>query len=87
MGLAENRLHARFEGGTSSALQLECIGGIVTVMSGPPIDLYDATGALYGLAGARPNWLPGATPKTVMSNIPSDCYFNPFAVPRPTISA
>ncbi|MBZ5658445.1 MAG: TonB-dependent receptor [Acidobacteriia bacterium] len=56
------------------------LSGIVTVMSGLPIDLFDAGGgSLYGLAGARPNWAPGANRKSALSNIPPGYSFNPAA--------
>ena len=56
------------------------VSGIVTVMSGLPIDLFDAGGgSLYGLAGARPNWAPGANRRGALSNIPPGYSFNPAA--------
>jgi hypothetical protein len=56
------------------------VSGIVTLMSGLPIDIVDpAGGTLYGLTGARPNWAPGATRQTAMSNVPLGYYFNPYA--------
>jgi outer membrane receptor protein involved in Fe transport len=56
------------------------VSGIVTIMSGLPIDIVDpAGGTLYGLNGARPNWAPGASPQTAMSNVPPGYYFNPYA--------
>jgi hypothetical protein len=54
--------------------------GIITLMSGLPIDIVDpAGGALYGLNGARPNWAPGANRQTAMTNVPQGYYFNPYA--------
>jgi hypothetical protein len=54
--------------------------GIITLMSGLPIDIVDpAGGNLYGLNGARPNWSPAADRQTAMSNIPPGYYFNPYA--------
>jgi Carboxypeptidase regulatory-like domain/TonB dependent receptor-like, beta-barrel/TonB-dependent Receptor Plug Domain len=54
--------------------------GIVTVISGLPIDLFDpGGGSLYGLAGARPNWAPGANRRSALSNIPPGYSFNPAA--------
>lgn len=54
--------------------------GLVTVMSGLPIDVFDpGGGSLYGLAGARPNWAPGENRRTAMRNIPPGYYFNPAA--------
>jgi hypothetical protein len=57
------------------------LSGIVTAMSGAPVDLVDpAGGSLYGLVGgARPNWAAGANRKTATTNIPSGYYFNPSA--------
>jgi len=56
------------------------VSGIVTLMSGLPIDIVDpAGGSLYGLVGAHPNWAPGASRQTAMSNVPSGYYFNPYA--------
>ena len=54
--------------------------GIVTVMSGLPIDIFDpGGGSLYGLLGARPNWAPGADRRAALTNIPPGYYFNPGA--------
>jgi len=56
------------------------VSGIVTLMSGLPIDIVDpAGGSLYGLTGARPNWAPGANRQTAMSSVPPGYYFNPYA--------
>jgi hypothetical protein len=56
------------------------LSGIVTAMSGLPVDVFDPTGGLlYGLFGARPNWAPGANRRTAISNAPSGYYFNPSA--------
>jgi hypothetical protein len=57
------------------------VSGIVTSMSGLPINIFDVTGGtLYGLfAGSRPNWATGATIKTAKSNVPPGFYFNPYA--------
>ena len=62
--------------------------GIVTAMSGAPIDVVDGgAGTFYfGPGGvARPNWAPGATRSTATSNIPVGYFFNPFAFARPTV--
>jgi hypothetical protein len=62
------------------------ITGIVTAMSGTPVDLFDPLGgSLYGLAGARPNWAPGASRRTALSNIPKGYYFNPAAFAVATV--
>jgi hypothetical protein len=64
------------------------LSGIVTVMSGTPIDVIDpGGGSLYGLAGARPNWLPGASRRSALSNIPPGYYFNPSAFVFATVQA
>jgi hypothetical protein len=70
------------------------VAGIVTAMSGLPIDIVDSAAAsLFGLSGgstpstalARPSWAPGATRTTAMSNIPMGYFFNPFAFVRPVV--
>jgi len=67
------------------------IAGIITAMSGLPIDIVDGgAGSFYGLNGgnnplARPNWAPGATRSTATSNIPPGYLFNPFAFARPIV--
>jgi hypothetical protein len=64
------------------------ISGIVSAMSGLPIDVIDGgAGSFYGLNGARPNWTAAADRKTVMTNIPSGYFFNPFAFTRPVVQA
>src|SRR6266568_2936670 len=57
------------------------VSGIVTAMSGLPVDIFDPGGGLlYGLfLGARPDWAPGANRKTAMNNVPVGYYFNPSA--------
>src|SRR5712691_1624185 len=56
------------------------MSGIVTAMSGLPVDIFDPTGGLlYGLFGARPNWAPGATAKIAKNSVPAGYYFNPSA--------
>jgi hypothetical protein len=65
--------------------------GIITAMSGLPIDVLDgAAGSFYGLNGgnnalARPSWAPGATVRTAMTNIPAGYFFNPQAFVRPVV--
>lgn len=67
------------------------VGGIITAMSGLPIDILDGgSGSFYGLTGGnnalvRPSWAPGATPSTASSNVPKGYYFNPLAFVRPTV--
>ena len=55
-------------------------------MSGLPVDIFDPTaGSLYGQAGGRPNWAPGALRKMATTNIPPGYYFNPFAFSVSTV--
>ncbi len=67
------------------------VAGIVTAMSGLPIDITDGgAGSFYGLSGGnnafmRPSWAPGATTSTATSNIPAGYFFNPLAFVRPTV--
>jgi hypothetical protein len=67
------------------------IGGIVTAMSGLPIDIVDGGAATFylgqGGGGARPNWAPGATLGTATSSVPPGYFFNPFAFARPIVLA
>jgi hypothetical protein len=67
------------------------VAGIITAMSGLPIDIVDSNagsfyfGANSGLS--RPNWAPGATRSTATSNVPAGYFFNPFAFVRPIVQA
>jgi hypothetical protein len=69
------------------------VAGIVTAMSGLPIDVVDGgAGSFYGLSGGnnglvRPSWAAGATNVTSTSNIPAGYFFNPLAFVRPTVLA
>jgi hypothetical protein len=69
------------------------VAGIITLMSGVPIDIVDTSaGSLYGLSGggnplARASWAPGATRSTATTNIPPGYFFNPFALSRPVVLA
>jgi hypothetical protein len=68
------------------------ISGIVTAMSGLPIDVIDSEGgSFYGLAsvfgGARPDWAAGATRSSATKKIPRGYFFNPFAFARATVQA
>jgi len=68
------------------------LAGIITAMSGLPIDIVDSNaGSLYGLSaaggGGRANWAPGATRQTATNNIPAAYFFNPFAFARATVLA
>jgi len=56
------------------------VSGILTAMSGLPVDLFDPFGgSVYGQVGARPNFAPGANRHTAMSNVPPGYTFNPYA--------
>lgn len=65
------------------------LAGIITAMSGRPVDIADAAagsfyfGANSGLS--RPSWAPGATRDTATSNVPPGYFFNPFAFVRPFV--
>ena len=65
------------------------VAGIITAMSGMPIDIVDSNaGSFYfgpnsGLS--RPSWAPGANPRTAMTNVPAGYYFNPLAFVRPVV--
>jgi len=62
--------------------------GIVTAMSGLPIDMFDPAGAsLYGQIGARPNWATGANSRTAMTDVPQGYYFNPAAFAQAIVPA
>lgn len=67
------------------------LAGIITAMSGLPIDIIDGgAGSFYGLSGGnnalvRPSWAPGATAGNATSNIPAGYFFNPLAFVRPIV--
>ena len=69
------------------------VAGIVTSMSGLPIDITDTgAGSLYGISGgsaplARPNWALGSDHINARDIHPSGYYFNPFAFVRPVVLA
>lgn len=69
------------------------VSGIVTAMSGLPVDIVDTgAGSLYGLAGgnnplARPNPAPGQSCASALRNAPAGSYFNPFAFARPVVAS
>jgi hypothetical protein len=64
------------------------VSGVVTAMSGLPVDTFDpAGGSLYGLAGTRPSWAPGANRGTATHNVPPGYSFNPFAFSLPLVQA
>jgi len=66
------------------------LAGIVTAMSGLPIDIVDTgSGSFYGVANggaplARPSWSASAD-REAASRAPAGYYFNPFAFRRPVI--
>ena len=65
------------------------VAGIITAMSGLPIDIVDSNagsfyfGPISGLS--RPSWAPGATRRTAMTNVPAGYFFNPLAFVRPAV--
>ena len=62
------------------------LSGIVTAMSAVPTDIIDPGGGfLYGQFGSRPNWAPGASRRTALTNIPPGYYFNPAAFTVATV--
>ena len=67
------------------------VAGIITAMSGLPIDIVDSNAGSFYLGAnnslSRPSWAPGATRSTAMSNIPAGYFFNPFAFGRPIVLA
>ena len=67
------------------------VAGIITAMSGLPIDIVDSNAGSFYLgqnnALSRPSWAPGATLSTATSNIPAGYFFNPFAFARPVVLA
>jgi hypothetical protein len=69
------------------------ISGIVTVMSGLPIDIVDiGSGSFYGLSDgatplARPSFAADASCKNALQNVPPGYFFNPTAFRRPVVQA
>lgn len=67
------------------------VAGIITAMSGLPIDIVDSNAGSFYLGEnnglSRPNYAPGATRSTAASNIPAGYFFNPFAFARPIVRA
>ena len=69
------------------------LAAVVVLMSGQPIDIVDTgAGSFYGLNNgvsplARPNWAPGASRNTALSNVPPGYFFNPLAFVRPVVTA
>jgi hypothetical protein len=67
------------------------VAGIITAMSGLPIDILDSNAGSFYLGAnnglSRPSWASGATISTATSNIPAGYFFNPFAFARPVVLA
>jgi len=69
------------------------LSGILTAMSGLPIDVVDTgAGSLYGLNGgtsplARPSVATGATCESALQSVQAGFYFNPFVFVRPIVPA
>jgi hypothetical protein len=65
------------------------VAGIITAMSGLPIDIVDSNAGSFYLGPnnglSRPSWAPGATRGTATSNIPAGYFFNSFAFARPIV--
>ena len=67
------------------------VAGIISAMSGLPIDISDGgSGSFYGLSGGnnafmRPSWTPGATAADAKRNVPAGYFFNPSVFFRPTV--
>jgi len=64
------------------------LSGIVTAMSGLPIDVVDQlAGSFYGLNNGfgRPNFAPGADSAAATSNVPNGFFFNPYAFARAVV--
>src|SRR5262249_48203279 len=88
---------ARFAGSSRAGrafLSSWSLSGIVTAMSGLPIDVVDSNaGSLYGLAGgssplARPSFAPGfSNCSAATHSVPPGYFFNPFVFARPTVAA
>jgi hypothetical protein len=67
------------------------VAGIISAMSGLPIDIIDGgSGSFYGLSGGnnafmRPSWAPGVTAADAKRNVPAGYFFNPSVFVRPTV--
>jgi len=65
------------------------VAGIITTMSGLPIDISDSNAGSFYLGPnnglSRPSWAPGANRSTATSNIPAGYFFNPFAFARSVV--
>ena len=67
------------------------VAGIITGMSGLPVDIVDSNAGSFYLGPnnglSRPSWAPGATQSTATTNVPPGYFFNPFAFARPIVLA
>lgn len=66
------------------------LSGVITAMSGLPIDIVDQLGgSLYGLNNgfARPNFVRDADRATATSNVPDGFFLNPYAFARAVVPA
>jgi hypothetical protein len=67
------------------------LAGIITAMSGLPIDIVDSNAGSFYLGPnnglSRPNWKPGTAASTATHNVPAGYFFNPFAFARPVVLA
>jgi hypothetical protein len=65
------------------------VAGIITAMSGLPIDIVDSNAGSFYLGAnnglSRPSWALRATHSTATSNVPAGYFFNPFAFARPVV--
>src|SRR5437660_4683229 len=59
------------------------LAGIITAMTGLPIDIVDSNAGSFYLGQnnglSRPSWAVGANMSAAISNIPAGYFFNPFA--------
>ena len=66
------------------------VSGIITAMSGLPIDIVDSDAGSFYLGPnnglSRPNYAPGATYSTATTNIPPGYFFNPLLLRTPRCS-
>src|SRR5947209_2593788 len=67
------------------------LAGIITAMTGLPIDIVDSNAGSFYLGQnnglSRPSWAVGANMSAAISNIPAGYFFNPFAFARPVVLA
>ncbi|HEV2388746.1 MAG TPA: TonB-dependent receptor [Candidatus Acidoferrales bacterium] len=76
-----------------SALSHWQVAGVVTAMSGLPVDVVDTGGgSFYGLSNganplARPSFAPGENCASAEQHVPAGYFFNPFSFARPVVQA